>query len=212
MISKIIKEDLVLKVKSKINQYNKFVITDRMLPDGDALGSSLGLYHFLTAEGKEATVVLNDSVADNLKWMPGMEHIVFYDSCPQQAIEKIEEAEVIFCVDFNQAKRMGTISEFILKSNAYKILVDHHLFPDDFCNIIISHPEISSASELVYRLVYQMDEANMISLDMATVIYTGMMTDTGAFTYNSNSPEIYQIISELQIGRASCRERVYVLV
>jgi Exopolyphosphatase-related proteins len=131
-----------------------------------------------------------------------------YELMPEACDETIARAEVIFCVDFNAAKRMGKMSDSILASSALKIMIDHHLYPESFCNIIISHPEISSSSELVFRLIHQLGDARLISLDAATAIYTGMMTDTGGFTYNSNSPDIYVIISELlKIGVN--KDRIY---
>lgn len=197
MITKVIREDLVQKVKKTVENYDRFVIVAHISPDGDAMGSSLGLYHFLKEMDKEATVIYADSVSDNLSWLPGVKDALFYDANPDAAAVCIANAEVIFCVDFNAVKRMGPMGELVAKADVVRIMVDHHLYPEDFCHICISHPEISSTSELVFRLICRMGYFDMMTLDIATVIYTGMMTDTGAFTYNSNSPEIYVIISEL---------------
>lgn len=197
MITKVIREDLVQKVKKAVEKHSRFVIVAHISPDGDALGSSLGLYHFLQEMEKEVTVIYADSVSDNLNWLPGIKDALFFDAAPESATARIVEAEVIFCVDFNAAKRMGPMGDLVARADALRIMVDHHLYPEDFCQICISHPEISSTSELVFRLICRMGYFDMINLNIATVIYTGMMTDTGAFTYNSNSPEIYVIISEL---------------
>ncbi|MEG1586001.1 MAG: bifunctional oligoribonuclease/PAP phosphatase NrnA [Bacteroidales bacterium] len=197
MITKVIREELVQKVKKAIEKHNKFVIVAHVSPDGDALGSSLGLYHFLGEMEKEVTVIYADSVSDNLNWLPGVKDALFYEDTPDVANEEIAAADVIFCVDFNAAKRMGKMAGEVVKADALRIMVDHHLYPEDFCQIVISHPEISSTSELIFRLICRMGFFDMIDLNIATVIYTGMMTDTGAFTYNSNAPEVYVIISEL---------------
>ena len=109
----------------------------------------------------------------------------------------IAEADVICCLDFNAISRIDAMADAVLASPARKILVDHHLNPEDFCRITISHPEISSTSELVFRLICRMGYFSDISKEGAECIYTGMMTDTGGFTYNSNNREIYFIISEL---------------
>ncbi|MGL4293485.1 MAG: DHH family phosphoesterase [Bacteroidales bacterium] len=212
MITKIIREELVQKVKKAIEKYERFVIVSHVSPDGDALGSSLGLFHFLGEKGKEVTVVYADQVSDNLSWLPGVKDALFYDETPEAANEVIAAAEVIFCVDFNAAKRMGEMAKEVVASNALRIMVDHHLYPEDFCQIIISHPEISSTSELVFRLICRMGYFDRIDLNIATAVYTGMMTDTGAFTYNSNYSEIYVIISELMkigINKDKIYDRVF---
>lgn len=197
MITKVISEELVQKTRKIIDRHHRFVITAHISPDGDALGSSLGLYLFLRDMGKQATVILPDSVTDNLAWLPGAAEAVVYAADPAAAQAFIADAEVIFCVDFNEAKRMGPMGELVAKADAVRVMVDHHLYPQPFCDVCISHPEISSTSELIFRLICRMGCAEAITPEVATVVYTGMMTDTGAFTFNSCSPDIYIIISEL---------------
>lgn len=129
--------------------------------------------------------------------MPGSKDILLYDRYKEFADKLIAEADVICCLDFNATSRIEAMADAVLASPARKILVDHHLNPEDFCRIIISHPEISSTSELVFRLICRMGYFSDITKEGAECIYTGMMTDTGGFTYNSNNREIYFIISEL---------------
>ena len=129
--------------------------------------------------------------------MPGSKDILQYDKYKDFADRLIAEADVICCLDFNAIHRIDAMGEAVLASPARKLLVDHHLDPEDFAQIIISHPEISSTSELVFRLICRMGYFDDISKEAAECIYTGMMTDTGGFTYNSNNREIYFIISEL---------------
>ena len=109
----------------------------------------------------------------------------------------IAEADVICCLDFNAISRIDAMAKAVLASQARKLLIDHHLNQEDFCRIIISHPEISSTSELVFRLICRMGYFDDITKSGAECIYTGMMTDTGGVTDNSNNLEIYFIISEL---------------
>lgn len=208
MITKIIREELVEKVKKIIDKNDKFVIVGHLSPDGDATGSSLGLYHFLSDLDKEVTVVFNDSISDNLNWLPGAKDILFFDRYPEESKQVIDAAQVIFCMDFNAAKRMGKMGDAILNAPAKRVLIDHHPYPEDFCEVTISHPEISSTSELVFRLICRMGDFDLMSPESATAIYTGMMTDTGAFTYNSNSPEIYVIISRL-LMKGINKDRIY---
>ena len=129
--------------------------------------------------------------------MPGSKDILLYDRYKEFADKLIAEADVICCLDFNAISRIDAMAEAVLASPARKILIDHHLNPEDFCRIIISHPEISSTSSFVFRLICRMGYFDDITKLGAECIYTGMMTDTGGFTYNSNNREIYFIISEL---------------
>ena len=208
MIKNIIQEEIIEEVRQLLASYQRFVIVAHISPDGDAVGASQGICHYLHSLKKEAVVIYSDSVSENLNWLAGVNCSMDYELMPEACDETIARAEVIFCVDFNAAKRMGKMSDSILASSALKIMIDHHLYPESFCNIIISHPEISSSSELVFRLIHQLGDARLINLDASTAIYTGMMTDTGGFTYNSNSPDIYVIISELlKIGVN--KDRIY---
>jgi phosphoesterase RecJ-like protein len=129
-------------------------------------------------------------------------------SVKEFADKLIAEADVICCLDFNAIHRIDAMGDAVLASPARKILIDHHLHPEDFCKIIISHPEISSTSELVFRLICRMGYFSDISREGAECIYTGMMTDTGGFTYNSNNREIYFIISEL-LSKGIDKDEIY---
>jgi len=197
MISKIIAEDLITKVKKAIDNVDKIVIVAHIGPDGDAVGSSLALWHYLMTIDKEPIVIVPNPFPDFLSWMPGAECILDYDHSKEKADELIAAAELIFTLDFNTASRMGDMAEAVLNAKADKILVDHHLHPDTYAKVRISYPEISSTSEMIFRLICRMGDFTMINLACAECIYTGMMTDTGGFTYNSNNHEIYIIIAEL---------------
>jgi len=197
MISKIIAEDLITKVNKAIDNVDKIVIVAHIGPDGDAIGSSLALWHYLMTIDKEPVVIVPNPFPAFLAWMPGSECILDYDNSKEKADELIAAAELIFTLDFNTASRMGKMADAVLNASADKILVDHHLHPDTYAKIRVSYPEISSTSELIFRLICRMGDFSMINLACAECIYTGMMTDTGGFTYNSNNYEIYTIISEL---------------
>jgi phosphoesterase RecJ-like protein len=169
-----------------------------LAPDGDALGSSLGLYHFLKALGKkDVQVIVPNDYPVFLHWMPGAKGVVNAEWHVKSAELAIASANLIFCLDFNTPKRIARLENPVRQSKARKILIDHHLLPEDFCDVTISHPEISSTSELIFHLIYRMGMFEYLNASGAECIYTGMMTDTGAFTYNSGSYAIYHIISEL---------------
>mgnify|MGYP001001977012 CR=1 FL=1 len=197
MLTKVIEQSKIDHFTKWFDRADKIVIVSHVGPDGDAIGSSLGLWHFFSSQGKTANVIVPNAFPDFLKWMPGSKDILLYDRYKEFADKLIAEADVICCLDFNAIHRIDAMGDAVLASPARKILIDHHLHPEDFCKIIISHPEISSTSELVFRLICRMGYFSDISREGAECIYTGMMTDTGSFTYNSNKPEIYTIISEL---------------
>ena len=197
MISKIIAEDLIHKAKDAITEAEKIAIVVHVGPDGDAMGASLGLWHYLMTLEKEPVVIVPTAFPDFYAWMPGAESVVVYEITPQVAEEKLNGADLIFALDFNVISRLGDMSDVVLKAPAKKIMVDHHLHPGDFAKVVISYPEISSTSELIFRMICRLGDFSKINLACAECIYTGMMSDTGGFTYNSNNQEIYIIISEL---------------
>ena len=197
MLTKVIEQAKIDHFTKWFERADKIVIVSHVSPDGAAIGSSLGLAQFLDSQDKTVNVIVPNAFPDFLKWMPGSKDILLYDRYKEFADKLINEADIICCLDFNSLKRIEEMADSVATSPARKILIDHHLYPEDFCRIVISHPEISSTSELVFRLICRMGYFSDISREGAECIYTGMMTDTGGFTYNSNNREIYFIISEL---------------
>ncbi|HLP04054.1 MAG TPA: DHH family phosphoesterase, partial [Paludibacter sp.] len=197
MISKIIAEDHINKVEKAITNAEKIAIVVHVGPDGDAMGAALGLWHYLMTIEKEPAVIVPTAFPAFLSWLPGSECVMVYENDKKAADEFLAGADLVFALDFNVPKRMGNMEEAVMASSAAKILVDHHPNPGDFAKVTISHPELSSTSELIFRLICRMGDFSKINIACAESIYTGMMTDTGGFTYNSNNREIYIIISEL---------------
>ncbi len=209
MITKIISEELIQKAKKYVEKGDKFVIVTHVSPDGDALGASLGLYHFLNTYGKsQVTVVVPNEFPLFYKWMPGAKDIVIYDKYQEFADQLLQEADVIFCLDFNEPKRVEKMADALLKAEGRKVMIDHHLNPADFCRVTMSYPQMSSTSEMIFRFICRMGMFDLLPRESAICIYTGMMTDTGSFTYNSNQPEIYTIISEL-IKKGIDKDEIY---
>ena len=212
MLTKIIDHDNISKLKTYIGKSDKIVIVSHELPDGDAIGSSLGLYHYLMSfDKKSIKIVVPNNFPEFLKWMPGAKDIIIYEQYPDFAVQLISEADVLFCLDFNAVKRVGKVASAIMASDARKVMIDHHPEPEDFCKLVISHPEMSSTSELVFRAICALGDVDMIEKDAAECFYTGMMTDTGSFSYNSNSSEIYVVVSEL-IKKGIDKDHIYRMV
>lgn len=208
MLSKIIRQADIDKVEKYIERADKIVIVSHVSPDGDALGSSLGLKHFLSGLGKNVYVIVPNAFPDFLRWMPGSKDVIRYDKYSEFADELIFSADVIFCLDFNALSRIDAMGNVVKESAGRKVMIDHHLDPEPFCRVTISHPEISSTSELVFRLICCLGCFEDISREAAECIYTGMMTDTGGFTYNSNNREIYFIIGEL-LSKGIDKDEIY---
>ncbi len=208
MLTKVIAQAEIDHVEKWFERAEKIVIVSHVSPDGDAIGSSLGLYHFLNGLDKTVNVIVPNNFPDFLHWMPGAKDVIIYNRYKEFADKLIREADVICCLDFNVLSRIDEMEEAVKNSPARKMMVDHHLYPGDFCKIVISHPEISSTSELVFRLICQLGNFGDISKEGAECIYTGMMTDTGGFTYNSNDRDIYFIISEL-LSKGIDKDEIY---
>ncbi len=195
MISDKLTKQQVEGVRRLLEPAKRVVILSHMSPDGDAIGSSLALYWWLH-DTKAAQVIVPNAFPNFLSWIPGADSILICENAVEKAKSAIEQADLIICSDFNEPKRIGQLGQMALDAHCPKILIDHHLFPSDFADVTISYPDSPSASELVYRLLYQLGVQNW-PVELATCIYTGMMTDTGNFSFNSNYPEMYEIISHL---------------
>ena len=177
-------------------------------PDGDALGSSLGWAEFLRSRGKDVTVIVPDQYPDFLKWLPNTDKIVRYDKHTEKCDMLFKISDLVFCLDFNTPSRVDEMEQALVSSSAKKVLIDHHLKPDVDACLVVSHPEASSTSELVFRIVWQMGAFDSLDKQFAVPVYCGMMTDTGGFTFNSSRPEIFFIISELLTKRID-KDRIY---
>lgn len=200
MLTRIFAEKEINKLQTYVEKGENFVIVTHISPDGDAIGSSLGLYHYLSVLGKDSiNIIVPNAFPSFLRWMSGVKDILVYENQEEDeyAGRLIREADVIFCLDFNELKRIGKLGSLIAAADGRKVMIDHHLNPGDFANLVISYPEMSSTSEMVFRLICALKGFDDINKEGAECIYTGMMTDTGGFTYNSNDPALYLIIQEL---------------
>lgn len=208
MLTKVIEQAKIDHFTKWFERADKIVIVSHVSPDGDAIGSSLGLYHFFDSQEKTVNVIVPNAFPDFLRWMPGSKDILLYDRYKEFADKLIAEADVICCLDFNALKRIDDMADAIAASPARKIMIDHHLYPEEFCKITMSYPKISSTSELIFRLICRMGYFSDISKEGAECIYTGMMTDTGGFTYNSSNPDIYYIICQL-LTKGIDKDKIY---
>lgn len=193
----ILTSDQVAQLSHLISDAKNIIITCHKSPDGDAIGSTLGWAEYLRSIGKEPTIIVPDQYPDFLSWIPNTEKIVRYDKHPEKCDMLFKIADLVFCLDYNTTSRVDEMEKALVSSIAPKVLIDHHLDPDVPAVLTISHPDLSSTCELVFRIVWQLDGFNRLSKQFAIPIYCGMMTDTGGFLYNSTRSEIYFIIGEL---------------
>lgn len=208
MIENIFKTDDVERLEAIISENNFFVLTCHAGPDGDALGSTLGFAHYLRGLGKEAQVVVPDAFPDFLAWLPSAQDILRFDKYRDKTELIIAMADVIFAMDYNALSRVDDMGSLIAKSKAKKVLVDHHLQPDNFCDLSFSYPRLSSTCEVVFRLIVAMGGYEQLSKAACECIYTGMMTDTGCFSYGPCTQEVYLIIGMLMQKEIN-KDRIY---
>lgn len=197
MIENLISEQNVDAVGKIMKNADRFVVVAHKNPDGDAVGSSLAMCRYLRNIGKDVKVLLPNAFPAFLNWMPGADEILFYDADKDTCDNVIASADVLVCLDFNVFSRTGDMASQLLASTATKVLIDHHLQPSAEFDILISHPEACSTCELVFRVVNAMGAYDAMDFEFAQCVYTGMMTDTGAFAYASTRKDVYLIIAEL---------------
>ena len=205
----LLSEAEIATLKENIDNSNRIVICCHKSPDGDALGSSLAWAEYLRTQGKEPDIIVPDAYPDFLQWLPGTERIIRHDKhAADKADEMLQKADLIFCLDFNGTNRVDEMKYALEQSPAHKIMIDHHLDPSMDTVLTVSHPQMSSTSELVFRIIWQLGGFEEMSRKCAVCIYCGMMTDTGGFTYNSNQPEIFFIVSQL-LTKGIDKDKIY---
>ena len=182
-----------------LEQPKNVVITFHQKPDADAMGSALGLYHFLVRLGHTVTVISPTNWATFLNWMPGARQVMDYEVQTPKANDVLGKAEWIFCLDFNTLDRAKRLAEPLAKSTAIKILIDHHQQPQrESFNYGISDVTKSSTSEMVYDMILASGHAEKINTEVADCLYAGVMTDTGSFRFTSTSASVHRMVADLK--------------
>lgn len=198
MLKDLLNQQACEKLRTLISSSESILCVCHQNPDGDALGSCLGWAEVLrTGFGKEPQVIVPDQYPDFLQWLPNSDRIIRYDKHKEGCDWTLQHADLIFCLDINTTSRVGEMQAALEASPAQKVLIDHHLNPEIPTVLAISQPKASSTCELVFRLTWQLGLFEQMSKHFATPVYCGMMTDTGAFTYNSDDCDVYFIISQL---------------
>jgi phosphoesterase RecJ-like protein len=180
-------------------------------PDGDAIGSQLALYHYLASKGVKAEMLSPNNLQEFLKWMDGAEKINIFINSRKKCKELIEQADLIVMFDFNHSDRLGEAEEYVLKSKAKRVIIDHHLNSQDFVDLLISDSAKCSTSELLYEIVQRMNSGKFLSKPFAEAIYVGIITDTGNFEHGAYSGRTFRIIADI-IDSGIEKDRIFNLV
>lgn len=182
-----------------LKEPKKIFITTHHKPDGDALGSTLGLYHYLRQLGHQVAVISPSEAPDFLMWLPGIETVLNYESEPKQCQKILAEADLIFCLDFNRLDRIKAMEEPLRKASQPKILIDHHLMPDEEAFAYgMSDAAKSSTCEMVYDFITLAGGQSYINNSIAQCLYTGLMTDTGSFRFPATTASVHEIIADFK--------------
>jgi len=192
-----ISKQTISDINKLITDKNNIVIIMHYNPDGDALGSALGLYHYLIKKSKTVTIISPNEYAECYNWMPNSDKIINFSTNKDTASKLISSSELLFFLDFNNLSRTENMEKVLSNSSAKKVLIDHHPNPGNIADIVISDTSVSSTAELIFAVLENINDNISIDKTIAECIYTGIMTDTGCFNYNSSQPYTFLVVSKL---------------
>ncbi|HEY0245877.1 MAG TPA: DHH family phosphoesterase [Mucilaginibacter sp.] len=202
----------IASLVSLLAQPQKIVITTHHKPDGDAMGSSLGLYNYLIQQGHHAKVIAPTDYPDFLSWMPGNADVIIYTEHTQESADLIADAEIIFCLDFNALNRINEMGELVRASKAFKVMIDHHLEPEDFDDYRFWDISACATAQLVYDFIVNvLNNKKLVNADVATCLYTGIMTDSASFRLPNTTAAVHRTVADL-IDAGAVNWRIHELV
>lgn len=188
------------ELKSLLSVPRKIVVTTHRNPDGDAVGSALGLLHYLVKKGHQVLVMAPSEYPDFLAWMPGADQIAIYDIDSERCTAELQSAELIFILDYNDLERVDKMGEVISPLKSPRVMIDHHLYPDSIADFVLSDTTASSTCELVFDFIHLLGDRQLMDHKIGDALMTGIMTDTGSFKY-STSPKLFRVVADLlEIG------------
>ena len=186
-------EKKVEEFKTLIDSSKSIVLTTHHNPDGDAVGSVLGLYHALKSKGYPLQAVTPNGFPDFLSWMPGADQVIRYSDQKTLAVSTIRNADTIICLDFNSFKRTEEMGDILMNAKGKKILIDHHPSPENQFDMQFSFTEVSSTCELVFEILTSCFADDIVNVDSANCLFIGIMTDTGSFSYACSRGRTFQV-------------------
>ncbi|UKJ08347.1 DHH family phosphoesterase [Solitalea lacus] len=201
----------ITDLKPLLQTPKNIVITTHPKPDGDAMGSSLGLYHYLLLKGHNVHVITPTDYPFFLHWLPGNGEVLVYTEKQAEAEKLIADADFIFCLDFNGLRRINGMGDVIGASLAQKVMIDHHLEPEGFDNFRLWNAAACATAELVYDFMVQMGDKHLLNKQIASCLYCGIMTDSGSFRFNSVTSHVHKVVADL-IEAGADNSRIHELV
>ncbi|MBN1107285.1 MAG: bifunctional oligoribonuclease/PAP phosphatase NrnA [Bacteroidales bacterium] len=201
-------KELIKLLKASEN----ILLISHINPDGDAIGSQLALWHYLSGTGKNVTMMTPNYLQEFLKWMEGSDQVNVFIRNRSKCRSLISAADLIVMLDFNHSNRLGEAEKHVLASDAKKVVIDHHTDPEAFTDLLISDPSVCSTAEMVYRIVTYMDGSPFRNSKFAEAVYVGIITDTGKFDHGSYSGDTFRIVADLLdtgIDRSSINDLIY---
>ena len=194
-------KDDIQEILQLLSTPKNIAIIPHRSPDGDAMGSNLGLYHFLLKLGHKPVVIAPNEFPDFLAWMPGSENVLVFEKDKENVAKILNESEIVFTLDFNALHRTGEMEQVLNKLKVPFIMIDHHQKPDDYAKYRYSDPNFGSTCEMLYNFIGFLGKANLIDVTIATCLYTGIVTDSGSFRYPSTTSHTHRIVANLiEIG------------
>lgn len=188
----------IQELKKLLSTQKNIVIIPHKNPDGDAMGSTLALKHYLDNTQQNVTVIAPNDYPNFLKWLPGNDTVVLYDRQKTKANDLIKKADIIFTLDFNHLGRCGNIEPSLrLATKATFVMIDHHQQPEAYAKYTYSDTSICSTCQMVFHFIEKMNDVQLVNASIASCLYTGIMTDTGSFRYRSTSSETHRVIAQL---------------
>lgn len=185
-------------LKELLVEPKNIVITTHHKPDGDAMGSSLGLYNYLIQKGHHVRVITPSDYPTFLQWLPNNPEVIIFTEKPEESKDLVANADIIFCLDFNSLSRINELGEFVREAKGKKVMIDHHLEPEGFDDFRYWTINACATAQLIYDfIVTVMGENHFINKDVATCLYTGIMTDSGSFRFPTTTAEVHRIVADL---------------
>ncbi len=198
-------------LRELLSSPRKILITTHHKPDADALGSSLALRGYLLKKGHTVSVVTPSDYPSFLNWMSGNDQVIIFEGNEEKSNKLAEEADVIFCLDFNALSRINKFGDSVRKAKAKKVLIDHHLEPEDFADYTFSDTSSAATAELIYEIITELGDNNLIDAPIGECLYAGIMTDTGSFRHPSTNKQVHLIAAEM-IDKGVNTSKVHQLV
>jgi len=199
------------EIKGLLSGKKKIVLTTHLNPDGDAIGSSVAMLHYLRSKGHDVEAIAPNQFPEFYSWMPGSEDIIIFEKSVAKSKELLSKADIVFSLDYNAFGRVGSMTKYLKEAPGIKFLIDHHIDPEEGFDYYLSTTKITSTGELIFNFIDMMGDIELLDKNMSAAIYSAIMTDTGSFSYACNYPDTYRVVATL-IEKGVDAERIHRLV